>query len=65
MKKDSTDTNLKNLPPNAAEFINLIIQKMRYRKKVRADVQAELIDHFNDELQYCKTAKPHLTFKNA
>ena len=44
-----------NLPGCAVEFIKLVIKKMRYRKKVRADVQAELIAHFDDELRECKT----------
>ena len=44
-----------NLPGSAVEFIKLVIKKMRYRKKVRSDVQAELIAHFDDELCECKT----------
>ena len=44
-----------NLPACAADFIKLVIRKMRYRKKVRADVQAELTAHFEDELSGSKT----------
>jgi hypothetical protein len=44
-----------DLPKCAAEFITLVINKMRYRKKVRADVMAELAAHFEDELKDCKT----------
>jgi hypothetical protein len=44
-----------DLPKCAAEFITLVIEKMRYRKKVRRDVQAELAAHFEDELRDCKT----------
>lgn len=46
---------LQNLPACAADFIKLIIKKMRYRKKVRAEVLAELANHFEDELKDCKT----------
>ncbi len=49
------DKLLENLPPSAAEFIKLIIKKMRYRKIVRAEVTAELAYHFEDELKDCKT----------
>lgn len=44
-----------SVPENAGDFIKAIIQEMRYRKKVRADVQAELAAHFEDELCDCKT----------
>ena len=44
-------TEFDNLPQNARDFITLIIKKMRYRKKVRAEVMAELITHFEDELE--------------
>jgi hypothetical protein len=44
-----------NLPNCAADYIRLVIKKMRWRKKVRADVQAELIAHFEDALKDCKT----------
>lgn len=49
------ESGLQNLPACAAEYIKLVIKKMRYRKKVRLDVQAELAAHFEDELQDCKT----------
>ena len=49
--------DLQNLPECAGEFIRLVIKKMRYRKKVRADVMAELIAHFEDELVGCDTAE--------
>ena len=55
MKEKSTDNSFKNLPPNITEFINLVIKKMRYRKKVRTDVQAELTTHFEDALKDCQT----------
>ena len=44
-----------NLPNCAADYIRDVIKKMRGGKKVRADVQAELIGHFEDALKDCKT----------
>ncbi len=55
MKKEKRQSDLQNLPACAAEFIKLVIRKMRYRKKVRADVQSELAAHFEDELKDCET----------
>ena len=55
MKKKEKNKSFENLPACAAEFIKLVIKKMRYQKKVRADVQAELAAHFEDELRDCKT----------
>jgi mRNA-degrading endonuclease RelE of RelBE toxin-antitoxin system len=49
------ESELQNLPACAAEYIKLVIKKMRYRKKVRTDVMAELAAHFEDELRDCKT----------
>jgi len=55
MTKKYKDMESQNLPACAVEFIKLVIRKMRYRKKVQADVQAELTAHFEDELRDCKT----------
>ncbi|MCD4832041.1 MAG: hypothetical protein K8R02_09625 [Anaerohalosphaeraceae bacterium] len=49
------DDIFKNLPASAEEYIKRVIKKMRYRKKIRADVRAELIAHFEDALTDCKT----------
>ncbi len=49
------DNNSNQLPDSAIKFIEHVIKKIRYRRKVRADVQAELMSHFEDELQECKT----------
>jgi len=43
------------LPACAVEFISQVLKKMRYRRKVRQDVQAELAEHFENELKDCKT----------
>ena len=51
MKRKQKDKLADNLPACAVEFIRLVIKKMRYRKKVRQDVQAELSAHFEDELK--------------
>ncbi|MGB2809487.1 MAG: hypothetical protein WBC22_17225, partial [Sedimentisphaerales bacterium] len=53
-KPDETETGLNKLPACVAEFIKLVIRKMRYRREVRQDVQAELTAHFEDELKDCK-----------
>ncbi|MFC1739430.1 hypothetical protein ACFL1G_10335 [Planctomycetota bacterium] len=55
MKSKEKDKILDNLPGCAAEFIKLVIKKMRYRRKVQAQVQAELTAPFEDELSKCKS----------
>jgi len=52
-KKESKRSSFENVPAFAAKFIKLVIKKMRYRRKVRRDVRAELIAHFEDELRDC------------
>ncbi|HUT29627.1 MAG TPA: hypothetical protein VMX13_07540 [Sedimentisphaerales bacterium] len=47
--------SLEHLPAAIAEFVGLVVKKMRYRRKVRADVAAELAAHFDDALKDCKT----------
>ena len=53
--KRKTDNLFGDLPCCAKDFIELVIKKMRYRKKVRADVMSELAAHFEDELRDCKS----------
>ena len=55
MTKKPPCINLENLPQCAIDLIKLVIRKMRYRRKVRAEVQAELAAHFEDELRRCET----------
>ncbi len=55
MAKKCNKSDLQSLPECARDFIKLVVRKMRYRKKVQADVQAELVAHFEDELRDCKT----------
>ena len=45
----------KNLPSSVTEFLDALLKKMRYRRKVREDVRAELAAHFEDELKSCTT----------
>jgi hypothetical protein len=55
MANQDNHNDLQNLPSCAAAFISRVMKKMRYRKKVRRDVQAELVAHFEDELKNCTT----------
>jgi len=57
MASDKKSGDFQNLPGCAVEFIRLVIKKMRYRKKVRLDVQRELAAHFEDELKGCAADK--------
>jgi hypothetical protein len=50
---DRKDTH--TMPEIVRDYINTIIKKMRYRKKVREDVHAELTAHFEDALQEYRT----------
>ena len=45
----------KSLPACAADYVRRLLKKMRYRRKVRDDVEAELKAHFEDELKDYKT----------
>ena len=55
MKRNTKDKTLDNLPACAADFIKLVIKKMRYRRKVCEDVQDELAAYFEDELEGCES----------
>jgi len=57
MASDKKSDDLQNLPACAVEFIRLVIKKMRYRRSVQQDVQAELAAHFEDELKGCVSDK--------
>ncbi len=57
MNKKDSEKLFANLPVSAAGYIRLVIRKMGYRRKVRQDVQAELIAHFEDELSSCQSDK--------
>ncbi|MFH1884581.1 MAG: hypothetical protein ABIL62_17940, partial [Planctomycetota bacterium] len=53
--ENETKSRLNKLPACATEYIKQVLKKMRYRRKVRQDVQVELAAHFEDELKDCKT----------
>jgi len=53
VKKRELSAEMQNLPDGAVDFIERIIRKMRYRKKIRVEVEAELAGHFADELKDC------------
>ena len=55
MAEENKKDSLQNLPICAVDFINKVIKKMRYRRKIRHDVRAELIAHFEDALKDCDT----------
>jgi len=57
MTEENKKDSLQNLPICAVDFINKVIKKMRYRRKIRHDVRAELIAHFEDALKDCDTEK--------
>lgn len=41
------------LPEVAAHYIDAVVKKVRYRKKVRGEVRSELVDHFMEALSGC------------
>jgi hypothetical protein len=53
MKKKLPQIDLNNLPSSAAEYIKKVIRKMRYRRRVQADVMSELESDFESELKEC------------
>jgi len=53
MAKKYDKKESENLPVAVTDFLDLLLKKMRYRRKVRADVRAELEAHFADELRDC------------
>src|SRR3990167_5652137 len=55
MANQDSQNDFQHLPPCAAVFIGRVIKKMRYRKKVCQEVQAELVAHFEDGLKDCTT----------
>lgn len=45
------------LPACAVEYISQVTKKMRYRRRARAEVGAELTAHFEDALKECASAE--------
>jgi hypothetical protein len=58
LRKPSSKTiqtaGTKDLPASIAELVDGIIDAMRYRKSIRAEVRQELTDHFTDALADCQ-----------
>lgn len=54
MRGKSNERPESDLPPCIVDFIDQVTRKMRYRRQVREDVQAELTAHFEDELRGCE-----------
>lgn len=46
---------IEDLPLSVSEFIDEVINAMKYRRSVRADVRQELTDHFTDAMTDCET----------
>ena len=53
-KKNHTP-GIELLPESSSELIDGIIDTMKYRRSVCADVRQELTDHFTDALADCET----------
>jgi len=50
-KAESKEYNIEHLPGCVREHIELVINKMRYRKKVQSEVREELAGYFEDALR--------------
>ncbi len=44
---------LENLPPKLAEYIRQVVKRIRFSRRVRREVIAELTDHFSQALTEC------------
>lgn len=52
MSDEKNDSN--GLPAFAIQYVQQVLRKMRYHRKVQDEDEAELIVHFEDELEDCK-----------
>jgi hypothetical protein len=57
MQEKPNESSESGLPACAVEFIRRVTRKMRYRRKVRREVQAELTSHFEDAVRDGVTAE--------
>jgi hypothetical protein len=57
MAKNLDGDSREALPACAVEYIRLVKKKMRYRRRARAEVGAELTGHFEDALRDCTDAE--------
>lgn len=53
MAKEYDSKESGHLPLSVTQYLDTLLKKMRYRRKVREDVRAELTAHFEDELKGC------------
>ena len=53
MSDENDRQESEHLPASVTEFIGQLAKKIRYRRKVREEVKAELTAHFEDELSGC------------
>ena len=54
MQKSSHNGPGHELPPSAQRFLQQVTRSMRYRRRVRRGVEAELVSHFEDALRGCE-----------
>ena len=53
-REDRRRYSLDQLPVAVAVYIDLVVRKMRYRRKIRREVRHELATHFEDALAQCQ-----------
>ncbi|MBP7051545.1 MAG: hypothetical protein KBE65_11065 [Phycisphaerae bacterium] len=54
MRDEPNESHGSELPRCATDFIDEVTKNIRYRRKIREDVGAELTAHFEDHLRECK-----------
>jgi hypothetical protein len=57
MAKEHDKKESEHLPLSVRDFLDALLKKMRYRRKVREDVRAELAAHFEDEMRGCPSGE--------
>ena len=53
MTEKNDNGGIEQLPQVAADYIELVLRKMKYSRKVRAEVRTELVDHFLQAVKDC------------
>ena len=53
-RKRDKESPLGQLPVAIAQYVDLVVKKMRYRRRIRDEVRRELATHFEDALAECK-----------
>jgi hypothetical protein len=57
VEKQNDHNTPQPLPTCLTEYIGQVVRRVRYRKKVRRDIEAELTAHFEDGLRDCRTSE--------